>query len=625
MLGAAVESEAWPVLTGSLGRAVEQSEEKTTPRGMSSQSARERHLSTLLAMPVLGMFKPYDLGTYSGTALGLLTGRGRPYSADEMDHFILSGVRLGWVEPLTADAARWTTQLWAADGPRVTPALSPAEGDVPPYLYWDWHVKTVYSDYHLPRTKHGISDRIVGARKQLMLHDAAGHLLFMRTYRGDTHLIDGMVHGTAYYEGLDESRRLTHQIFDREGLSVAHFKELIDDEDGKRLFTTCLRSNQYEGLDSFDLVSPFQPFRYDRHDKVIQEIAEGTYEMKDRRAGEDDLSLRAILLRKAVDDEDDDETGAEAERQDHQPRQDGGTIGDGDGEAHLYVIITPDWDTPAAEVANRYRVRQSKQENAIRDWWLPLGGDVNVGYDKRQVKNSELAKEKKELEARLERLERYIPACEGRLECVQRRQQKHTERYQDEWEAAQQEIRKGIQQREAQGDAALDIYRWAKDEEARIEEQMAPLRTCTEAAAEKVEQEQEKRQRYRKKRQEKKQELTEVTQAMAEHPMYELDDRKDQLISALRVFLISILQWLRDTVFPESYARATYKTLVSYLQMGGFVLEHPDRIEVRLDGFWQSAKQRDLEEVVARCNARQFTALDGRPLRFGICSAPGHI
>ena len=112
---------------------------------------------------------------------------------------------------------------------------------------------------------------------------------------------------------------------------------------------------------------------------------------------------------------------------------------------------------------------------------------------------------------------------------------------------------------------------------------------------------------------------------MAEHPMYELDDRKDQLISALRVFLISILQWLRDTVFPESYARATYKTLASYLQMGGFVLEHPDHIEVRLDGFWQSAKQRDLEEVVARCNARQFTALDGRPLRFGICSVPGHI
>lgn len=577
------------MLTGSLERAVEQSEEGTTLRGMSSQTTLDRHLLTLLAMPVLSLFKPYDLNTYSSTALSLLTNQHRPYSADEMDHFILNGVRVGWVEPLTADAASWATQLWALDGPRTT--------DAPAYPYWDWHVKTVYSDYHLPRTQHGTSKRIVGARKQLMLHDKAGHLLFMRTYRGDTHLIEGMVDGTVYYEGLAESQRLTHQIFDREGLSVTYFKELIDDEE--RQFTTCLRSNQYDGVGSFDLLSPFQPFRYDEHGEVVQEIAEASYVVKDHRKGEAGLPLRAILLRKPADD--------------------------GDDEARLQVIITPDWNTPAADVAHRYQARQSKQENAIRDWWLPLGGDVNIGYDKHPVENSELAKQKAELEARLERLERYIPACEVRLERAQRRHQKHIERCQAEWEAAQQEIQKGIQQREAQGDAALDIYRWAKAEEGRVQEQLEPLRARIEAAAEKVEKEQEKRQRYRAEQKEKEQALAEITQAMAEHPMYELDDRKDQLVSGLRVFLVSVLQWLRDTAFPESYAHATYKTLAPFLQMGGFVLEHPDRIEVRLDGFWQSAKQRDLEQVVARCNARQFTAPDGRPLRFAICSAPGHI
>jgi hypothetical protein len=587
MLGALVESEGWSVLTGSLERAVGQSKEGANLRGMSSQPIRSRHVLTLLAMPMIGLFKPHDLNTYSGTVLSLLTGRGRPYSADEMEHFILSSVRVGWGEPLTADAASWATQLWAADGPQAT--------DAPPYLYWDWHVKTVYSDAHLPRTKHGTRDRIVGARKQLMLHDAAGHLLFMRTYRGDTHLIDGMVDGTAYYEGLAESHRLTHQIFDREGLSVAHFKELIADEN--RQFTTCLRSNQYDGVGSFDLLGAFQPFRHDEQGEVIQEMAEADYVMKDRREGEDDLRLRAILLRKPADDD----------------------------EAHLHVIITPDRDTPAAEVANRYQARQSKQENAIRDWWLPLGGDVNIGYDKRPVENSELAKQKEELEGRLERLEQYIPACEERLERARRRRQKYTERYQAEWKAAQQEIQKGIQQREALDDAALDIYRWAKVEEVRVEEQLQPLRARIEAAADKVEKEQEKRQRYHQERREKEQALAEVTPAMAQHPMYELDDRKDQLISALRVFLVSVLQWLRDTAFPASYAHATYKTLAPFLQMDGFALEHPDRIEVRLDGFWQSAKQRDLEEVVARCNARQFTAPDGRPLRFSICPAPGHF
>jgi len=37
------------------------------------------------------------------------------------------------------------------------------------------------------------------------------------------------------------------------------------------------------------------------------------------------------------------------------------------------------------------------------------------------------------LEAQLETLERYIPACEERLQIAQRRLQKQTGRYQTEW------------------------------------------------------------------------------------------------------------------------------------------------------------------------------------------------
>jgi hypothetical protein len=598
MLGASVASEAWSVLTGSLEQTVEQSEKGNTLRGMSDQTARERHLLTLMEMPMLELFKPHHLNTYSGTALGLSTRRGRPYSADEMEHFDLSCVRAGWVEPLTADAARWATQLWGTETERAP--------DGPTYLYWDWHVKTVHSDYHLPRTKHGTSGRIVGARKQLMLHDEAGHLLLLRTYRGDTHLIEGMKKSGVYYEGLAESHRLTHQIFDREGLSVAYFKELADDEEVERQFTTCLRSNQYEGVESFDLLGSFQPFRYDEHGETIEEIAEARYEMKDRRKDEDGLTLRAILLREPIDGEDDEDDEA-------------------NDEARLQVIVTPELDAPATEVVERYRARQSRQENAIRDWWLPLGGDVNIGYDKRPVENSELAKEKEELEARLGRLAQYIPACEDRLERAQQRHQRCVARYEAELVAAERGIEREIQQREVRGETALDIYRWTEAEKGRIQERLKPRRERVEAAAEKIEKERGKRQRYHEERQRKKRELAKVTQTMEEHPMYELDDRKDQLMSALRVFLVNVLQWLRGAVFPESYARATYETLAPFLQMGGFVVEHKDCIEVLLDSFWQSAKQQDLEEVVARCNARGFTAPDGRPLRFGVCPTPGHI
>jgi hypothetical protein len=582
------------VLTDSLERIVEQGSTRFCPKGMNSQDSRERHLLTLLMMPGLDLFKPHDLNTYTGTALGLLTERHRPYSADEMEHFVLGCVRVGWTEPLTAAVAGWATQLWAtSDG---------GDSGAPTYLYWDWHVKAVYSDYRVPRTKHGTSDRIIGARKQLMLHDAAGHLLFMRTYRGDTHLIDGMVDGTAYYEGLAESQHLTHQIFDREGLSIAHFKGLLGGEE-RRQFITCLKSNQYEGVDSFELSSSFVPFRHGKHGQVVQEMAEASYVLQDRREGEDDLPLRAILLRKPTNEADE----------------------KADDEARLHVVITSDWETPAADIARWYRDRYPKQENAIRDWWLPLGGDGNVGYDKREVENSELARRKAELEAQLETLERYSGACQARLQNAQRQHQKQTERYQAEWQAAQQVLQGAIQQRDAQGDTALAIYQWAQAEEIRIQEQLEPRHTRVEAAAGRVRKEQDKQQRYWEEQQKKKQALAEVTRKMADCPMYELDDRKDQLLSALRLCLGNVLQWLRDTVFPESYANATYKTLAPFVQMGGFVINRPDGIAVFLDGFWQSAKQQDLEELVARCNAQSLTAPDGRPLRFSICSAPGHI
>ena len=158
--GEMVKSEAWGVLSSSLERAVAEREDGNKLTGMSSQAAREDHLRTLLLMPALGLFKPCGLETYSGTVLGQLSRRTRPCSGPEMNHFILSCERLAWVEAATADVTRWSTQLWADDPANETP-----------YRYWDWHVKTVYSDYHLPRTKHGTKNRIVYARKQLMLHD----------------------------------------------------------------------------------------------------------------------------------------------------------------------------------------------------------------------------------------------------------------------------------------------------------------------------------------------------------------------------------------------------------------------------------------------------------------------
>jgi len=291
----------------------------------------------------------------------------------------------------------------------------------------------------------------------------------------------------------------------------------------------------------------------------------------------------------------------------------------------LHVLITSDWETPATDIAHWYRGRYPQQENAIRDWWLPLGGDINVGYDKGPVENSELAKRKEALEGQVKTLERYLTASQERLQKAQSQCRKHTARYQAAWQATQQTLQETIQQRDLQGEAAWVFFQWAQAEESRLQQQLEPLRARVQAAAERVEKEREKQQNYHRAQEEKTQAVVALTQKMATCPMYELDDRKDQLVSALRVCLVNVLQWLRDTVFPASYAQATCPTLAPFIQMGGYVNQQPDRIEVMLDGFWQAARQRDLKEVVARCNTQAFTAPDGRPLWFRICSAPGHI
>jgi hypothetical protein len=573
------------VLAGSLERVYEAKESPEKLKGMSSQAAREDHLRSLLLMPALGLYKPHDLEKYSGTVLGLMTRRQRPYSGDDMEHFILSCLRLGWSEALSADVARWATQLWADDPANQTP-----------YRYWDWHVKTVYSDYHLPRTKHGLSKQIVCARKQLMLHDPAGHLLLMKTYRGDTHLIKGMVRGTAYYEGLMASRQLTHQIFDREGLAVAHFKEL--QQEPQRHFITYLRSNQYDGLDSFEEPTPFEPFRYDRTGQVIQEIAEAQYTLKDRRRGEEDLPVRAILVRKPI-------------------------AAGSDEEVKLMVNVTLVQELESTEVAGLYQARKVAQENAIRDWWKPLGGDVNIGYAKQQVENSELAQEKANLEKSLARLAGWLVAGEKRWQKAQQKHQRLTEQYLTALNEAQQILLVAAQGRQEPGGAAS--YPWGQAEKIRLEAELAGLYQQVETASQEVEEELAKRQDYRQQEAEKKESLVKISQAMTHKPMYELDDRKDQLMGAVRVCLTNVLQHLRDTVFPAAYAKATYPTLAPFIQMGGYIIEGPQSIKVILDGFWQIDKQRDLAEVVRRSNEQRYTAPDGRLLWFEIDREPDHI
>jgi hypothetical protein len=72
------------------------------------------------------------------------------------------------------------------------------------------------------------------------------------------------------------------------------------------------------------------------------------------------------------------------------------------------------------ELVQTYTRRWPAQENVIRDWLIPLGINVNHGYAKTVVANSEVAKKREALQKRLEHVQRWtvgpasactMPAC----------------------------------------------------------------------------------------------------------------------------------------------------------------------------------------------------------------------
>ncbi len=73
---------------------------------------RLRLLLTLLFLNAVGLHRPWDLRTYTGSALGLLTGRPQPYSYRHAERFLRILAIANTDEAFTAAVARWTSALW---------------------------------------------------------------------------------------------------------------------------------------------------------------------------------------------------------------------------------------------------------------------------------------------------------------------------------------------------------------------------------------------------------------------------------------------------------------------------------------------------------------------------------
>ncbi len=272
----------------------------------------------------------------------------------------------------------------------------------------------------------------------------------------------------------------------------------------------------------------------------------------------------------------------------------------------------------AVKLAQTYIHRWPAQENIIKDYLLPVGLDINHGFAKIALENSEVAKRRTHLEQRLARLKQWAQSAGKREAQASRRRerlrtaynQRSKQLYQDLWE-----YQLSLEEQELPDSV---FRRKLKERKAEIDAELEPLRMKEWHAYEQCNNEFRKQERYCKEQREVLRALEELK--AQEKTMYELDNRKDQIMTVCKVALANLAMWVRDHYFPPSYAQATWKRLLPFFQLAGTITHHAQVVQVELRPFNDRALNRDLTILCERVNQASPRLPDGRQLSFTICS-----
>jgi hypothetical protein len=587
-----------------------------------SQPATLRcQLLTLLFLEAVGLRRTWDLRGYSGQALALLTNRRLAYSYRHIERFLAELARVGADEVLTQALAGWTASLW-----KRQPALE--DRPVPVY-YIDGHRKAVYSDSLIPRGLVGRLGKVLGCRALVVTHDQEGHPLLVTTHRGDQHLTMGLKALLTPYEQAAGLSRVERFVVDREGVAAEFLATLANEG---RTVVTVLRTDQYAGLESFREVGEFVPLRVNRQGKVILEVALARLTLPLPEHPGQDLAVRVALIRdlcRQVPDE------QRTEDEDGPRRWDEKADGthehwlDANWQAtpmpalpttpKLIPIVTTAPEADAVELAQTYTRRWPAQENAIRDWLIPLGIDVNHGYAKTPVINSEIAKKREALGRRLDNVRRWAEGARKRMHNASQLYVKRCKLTKERADALYRVLNAHQMELVQQGVDQRQVRQTIKEEKAAADAEIEEYQQRQWKAYHTSNREFAKCEKYCREQRELLRAIEDLAQQ--EREMYELDNRKDQIMTVCKVVLANLGMWVRNHYFPASYAHAGWHRLRVFFQLPGRIFWGRDTVEVELKRFNDCALNRDLEMMCAKVAQEQPCLPDGRRLLFRVQGA----
>jgi hypothetical protein len=547
--------------------------------------------------------RPWALRGYSGDGLALLSGRPRAYGDQHTERFLAHLTQAGADQAWTVAVAQWSQQLWAANEESV--------------YYVDLHRKPVYRALRLPRGLIGRRGKVLGCRALALLHDAAGHPLLITTQRGDTHLTQAFPPLLETVHQAVGTPLVQTVVFDREGMGA----EFLHSLQGQCTVITLLRSNQYSDESSFTAGGAFTPLQRDAHGSVLREVAPAVYSLPAPAPSGEPLALTVALIRDwsrpLPSGEPRPADGAATQREElgwwepdsaAQPWPATATT------PKLIPIVTTRAVADPLPLVAAYQRRWPAQENIIRDFLLPLGLDTNHGYAKTMVVNSEVAKRRQATQSQLTNVCRWKARAldqSARSSHLYQRRGQQTKARSDRLHRQLTHEQLALEQA---GLPWVQCKHLLKEKQAALAAELDPLWAKVDQTRRDSNQAWEKARRYAHKERLLLRQLADLDQQ--EKQMYELDNRKDQLMTTLRVALANLVIWTRDHFFPANYAHATWQRLAPFFQLPGLVVEQAEIRIVYLRSFHDRQLNRDLDALCTRVNARQPPLPDGRSLRF---------
>jgi hypothetical protein len=577
----------------------------------SSPRCRRQLLLTLLFLPLGGLRRTHDLRGYTADALAVVTARPRAYGYCHTERFLSQLAKANGAFALTSVLGSWTTHLWEAenqDGGEQAPAC----------LYIDGHRKPVYADCLIPRGLIGRTGKILGGRALVLVHDEQGHPCLATTSRGDQHLTVGLPKALACYEQAGGNTAHARLIVDREGMAAPFLRDLSE---AGYTIVTLLKTNQYEGLTSFTEVGEFVPLTYDRKGQVIREVAPACFRLPLPDQKDQVLPLQVALIRDlrrqvpcapAEEDPQQDSSLPAWWRENWQaePTKAVPTM------AKLIPIVTTASHIDAVELAQTYIRRWPVQENVIRDYLLPLGLDTNHGYGKTPVPNSEVSKKRAGLEKRLNDIKQWAPAARERSSKASLRYSRLRKETQAKGEERYRVLDEQLQKLQAQGVSPGEWKAERNRLQGEVEREMQQLWERVSRVLETSNKEFAKWERYCREQGDLLRALEDLV--AEERTMYELDNRKDQIMTVFKLALANLAMWTRDQCFPATYAHATWARLAPFFQLPGSITSSQQMVSVQLRPFHDRQYNRDLVLLCQQVNEKRLHLPDGRLLRFSL-------